>query len=207
MEFDQKPAIDYWEHRWANNQAAWDFGKTQIALIQLFEENKFQFPTKANVLVPGCGSGYDAIYFSQLGYDTTGLDFSASANQKAKELAANSQTGPGQLQFVQADFYNFPAPSSLYQIAYDYTFLSTVRPEDRIKWGSRYADLISPGGFLITLIFPIDFGNEDGPPFKLNKEMCHQVLDPNFDLVYQDLNPNKEPPRTSASVMAIWKRK
>ncbi|OLY82568.1 putative thiol methyltransferase 2 [Smittium mucronatum] len=207
MSTDREQYNQFWEEKWDTNTIFWDFGKMQIALKELIGGNKFHIP-KGNCIVPGCGHGYDAIYFAQQGYKTVGLDVSISAKKAAEELAAKSNVPSGNLEFVTADFYTYEPPSSLFQVAYDYTFLSTVKPKDRELWGQKYADIISPGGYLITLIYPIDFGSSnDGPPFQLNIEMCHTALDKNFTLEYEDRDPAKEPPRETSCIMAVWKRK
>ncbi|OLY83467.1 putative thiol methyltransferase 2 [Smittium mucronatum] len=207
MAEDRKEYNEFWEKKWVANETYWDIGKMQVALKELIEENKFPLP-KGNCLVPGCGRGYDAIFFAQQGFKTIGLDVSVSARNAAISLAKQHDILPGLLEFVTDDFYTFEPPASLFQVAYDYTFLSIIKPKDRHLWGQRYAELISPGGYLITLIFPIDFGADDGniPPFKLNIKMCHEALDMNFTLVYEDTDPPKDPERDSACIMAIWKR-
>ncbi|OLY83468.1 putative thiol methyltransferase 2 [Smittium mucronatum] len=206
MAEDRKEYNEFWERKWNHNKTHWDFGKMQIALKDLIEENKYPLP-KGNCLVPGCGRGYDAIFFAQQGYKTIGLDVSVSAKKAAESLAKKSNVPPGNLEFVTADFYTYEPPASLFQVAYDYTFLSTIRPTDRHLWGQRYAELVASGGFLITLIFPVDFGSKDSvPPFQLNIEMCHEVLDNNFTLVYEDRDPPKDPERSSTCIMAVWKR-
>ncbi|TRM57473.1 hypothetical protein BD626DRAFT_514874, partial [Schizophyllum amplum] len=53
----------------------WDGGKTQVALKELVESGDVDFPRgkEKTALVPGCGSGYEAVYLAtELGVTTTG---------------------------------------------------------------------------------------------------------------------------------------
>ncbi|PWA00538.1 hypothetical protein BB558_003408 [Smittium angustum] len=194
-----------WENFWKDGDTYWDLGRIDPALRELVEEKDFEL-AKGNGLVPGCGRGYDVFYLAGKGYNMTGLDVSVTACKTASEMRESLGLGEDQAKFIAEDFYTFKVPDTKYQIAYDYTFFCTVKPEFRGKWGERYAELISKGGHLITLMFPM-VPTARIPPYTLTEEMYHKALDSNFDLIYIDRNPKKEPPRTSQNVMAVWKRK
>lgn len=48
----------------------------QPALKELIEEKKFEIPTDGQILVPGCGRGYDVAFFASLRREVVGLDVS-----------------------------------------------------------------------------------------------------------------------------------
>lgn len=69
------------------NQNADDFfsNTVRVDLSSLYKPFTKLLPEKANVLDAGCGSGRDAMYFSELGYSVTAFDASAELVRKAKE--------------------------------------------------------------------------------------------------------------------------
>ncbi|PVU88568.1 hypothetical protein BB561_005780 [Smittium simulii] len=199
-----------WQRFWDTGDTLWDVGKPNIALMQLLEERAYKLP-EGTGLVAGCGAGYDVIYLAQRGHATAGLDVSETAIQKAKQLASNSGLSPSaiaeNISWIVGDFYSFKLPEALFQFAYDFTFFCTVFPTDRPRWAKRYSEIISSGGQLITLMYPMEEHGKNPPPFILSEEIYHQALDPYFELTYIDRDPAKEPPRTSKMVMAVWTRK
>lgn len=42
------------------------------------------------------------------------------------------------------------------QLAFDYTFLCALDPSVRERWAQHYADIIRPGGELLTVVYPMD---------------------------------------------------
>lgn len=55
-------------------------------------------------------------------------------------------------------------------------FFVAIPPEMRKEWGSKMRDLLKPGGFLITLVFPMDPPQDYGPPFYVRPEHYVEVL-------------------------------
>lgn len=72
---------------------------------------------------------------------------------------------------------------------YDYTFMCALEPSIRGQWAQKMADLVAPGGLLLTLIFPI-CEKEGGPPFKVSLEVYRELLEPvGFECRELDLLP------------------
>lgn len=47
-------------------------------------------------------------------------------------------------------------PQGVFDLGYDYTFLCALHPDMRKDWATAWAQLLRPGGYLLTLIFPVD---------------------------------------------------
>ncbi|PVV04538.1 hypothetical protein BB560_000960 [Smittium megazygosporum] len=216
-DFEQtKEKSAWWQERWEKEETFWDVGACSPALIELIEDDKFDVGSGPG-LVPGCGRGYDVIYFAQCGHDTYGLDVSESAMKLASEYA-ESYIGKGspildKVHWLADDFFNFNEgtkaifPNYGFQFAYDYTFLCALEPSLRESWALQYSKLIKQGGFLITLMFPLKYNNVGPPPYVLSEELYHTLLDPHFELVHINRNPKKSPSRDLDMYMAVWKRK
>jgi hypothetical protein len=76
------------------------------------------------------------------------------------------------LEFRQASFFDLPSDDDQkFDFIYDYTFLCALDLELRDQWAQKMADLVRPGGELMTLIFPISETKEGGPPFKVSLKL------------------------------------
>ncbi|KAJ2308017.1 hypothetical protein IWW52_005954, partial [Coemansia sp. RSA 2704] len=112
--------------------------------------------------------------------------------------------------FQALDFFKFEVPESKFQLAYDYTFFCALHPSMRASWGARYADVISPGGQLIALMYPLAKSDEDrncGPPFLLSEADYHKVLDDNFELIHVDPKCKTHDTRVGEEIITVWRRK
>ncbi|KAI8073268.1 S-adenosyl-L-methionine-dependent methyltransferase [Gongronella butleri] len=155
-----------WEERWQQGKTQWDHGEPSPALVKLMEdpETKDLVPTSGVGIVPGCGGGYDVKYLATPSRRMIGLDYSKTAVEYCHKIHPDREKL--NYEFQEVDFFHFDAPSGGYDLAYDYTFFCALHPSFRPKWGSRYAELIKPGGVLIALMFPIEAKDpEDGPPY------------------------------------------
>ena len=123
-----------------------------------------------------------------------GLDLSATAVRAAEErlqgLAPELRPPPGSASFVCGSFFDLPTdPAAQFDFVYDYTFLCALEPSVRGQWAQKMAELVAPGGTLLTLIFPI-CEKEGGPPFKVSLQLYRELLEPvGFECRELDLLP------------------
>src|SRR5258708_23071483 len=71
---------DFWESRYRDHVTPWDAGKVPAALREYFPRMR----RAARVLIPGCGSAYEAGYLAESGFDVLAIDFSPAAVEIAK---------------------------------------------------------------------------------------------------------------------------
>ncbi|PVV04539.1 hypothetical protein BB560_000962 [Smittium megazygosporum] len=205
-----------WQETWEKGETPWDRGASAPGLIELIEDEKFDVGSGPG-LVPGCGRGYDVIYFAQRGHDMYGLDVSKTAMKLASEYAER-QVGKDspvldRMHWLADSFFEFSeetkaiVPKDGFQFAYDCTFLCALHPTMREDWALQYSKLIKQNGFLVTFMFPLEPRTDDPPPFTLSEELYHTLLDPYFELVHINRNPKKSPSRDYKTHIAVWKRK
>ncbi|KAJ5273479.1 hypothetical protein N7478_008604 [Penicillium angulare] len=152
------PVQDYesgWSALWdAGESNIWDQGKASPALVDLVEGAGELFDpftiqgTKKNVVVPGCGRGYDVVMLALHGFNAYGLEISDTAVKEAEAYAAtqmshssayhfgNEQSrssSPGTVTFLEGDFFSStwdfkgePNGMRKFDMAYDYTGLNGV---------------------------------------------------------------------------------
>ncbi|TFK86299.1 thiol methyltransferase 1 [Polyporus arcularius HHB13444] len=162
-----------WDEAWKVAATPWDAGKVQPPLKDLIDSRILDVPRGGKALVPECGRGYDAVCIADgLGLETLGTDISPTAIEAAQEyLNATSPTSA--VRYKVADFF---ALEGSFDLVYDYTFFVAIPPARRAEWGRQMAKLVKPGGYLVTIIFPIDPYTEVGPPFYVRPEHYDEVL-------------------------------
>jgi SAM-dependent methyltransferase len=68
---------------WYQEVPPWDIGRPQKVFIDLEKQNLI----RGKVLDVGCGTGENALFLAEKGYEVSGLDFSPTAILKAREKA------------------------------------------------------------------------------------------------------------------------
>jgi SAM-dependent methyltransferase len=137
-----------WNNKGEDETLPWDRGYHSTALEDVLAQKKDlvggAFLTeeadnsnrRKRALVPGCGTGYDALLLASFGYDVYGLDYSQVAVETAKKEAAKNEgqyvvrdpdVGRGKVVFVQGDFFkddwleNLGLGLNSFDLIYDYT--------------------------------------------------------------------------------------
>ncbi|KAJ7192268.1 thiol methyltransferase 1 [Mycena pura] len=193
-----------WDKAWSKNLIPWDAGEIQPPLREVIQSGEVPFPTQGRALVPGCGSGYDASFISTaLGLDTLAIDISEIA---VKSAAKNIPDGVNARVEVH-DFFSFSVPKNeKFDLIYDYTFFVAIPPPRRPEWGAQINSLIKPGGYLITLVFPIDPKNDVGPPFFVRPEHYYAPLGDGWEKVVDRVPNASLSSHVGRERLVVWKK-
>ncbi|KAK8190560.1 S-adenosyl-L-methionine-dependent methyltransferase [Phyllosticta capitalensis] len=166
---------------------------------------------RRRALVPGCGKGYDVQLLAAAGYEAWGLEISPAAVEAAKQWSKEAESrgfkdgyetmsekwGRGTANFVCGDFFKddwlqqigVKGPG-VFDIIYDYTFLSALPPDLRPKWALQMSRLLSQDSraALVCVEFPTyKPPTTGGPPFGLPSKVYEQHLSrPGEELRYQE---------------------
>jgi predicted TPR repeat methyltransferase len=142
---------------------------------------------RLNVLVPGCGSGYEIPAFLTRGHDVLGVDFSQAAVARAQTHLSEEQSHRA----IHADFFTHPFPHK-FDLIYERAFLCALSPACWQDYATRVADLLRPDGTLAGFFF---YGVEpEPPPFPLSDEQAIDLFGGQFRLV------NSEPVSDSLAI-------
>ncbi|KAF9269350.1 thiol methyltransferase 1 [Marasmius fiardii PR-910] len=200
-----------WDELWKQNITPWDGGQMQPPLRSLIESKELDFPATGRALVPGCGSGYDAVFLgASLGYDVLGLDISPVALEKAQRTL--QETGieglDSKVKFQAANFFDLdPAKENeKFDLVYDYTFFVAIPPSLRATWGSQMSKLVKQNGYLITLIYPMLPYTEAGPPFYVRPEHYPPVLGEGWEKVVDKVPDNSAPSHIDMERLVVWRK-
>lgn len=134
-----------WDVLYRETLPPWEVGSASPELGRILEE--WQFP-KGTLLDLGCGTGADAVFLAQHGFDVTAVDFSPTALERARTRAQNAATN---VCFVLEDVFRFGFHGGVFDLVYDSSFYQFVR-----QWElSRLLDLLwritKPGSYYVCI--------------------------------------------------------
>lgn len=165
---------EFWETRYRDQVMPWDAGRVPLALRDFLP----RLQPRARILVPGCGSAYEARCLAENGMDVLAIDFSLAAVETARKQLLHF---PDLVQ--EADFFDFDYGEA-YDVVYERAFLCALPAKMWESYGRRMAELIKPGGLLAGFYFFDD--SPRGPPFGITMERLSALLSPDFRLQRDD---------------------
>ncbi|WP_373511266.1 class I SAM-dependent methyltransferase [Persicitalea sp.] len=127
--------------------AEWDVNKPQPDLIRLVEEGKIAGKT---ILDIGCGSGDNAIYLAQKGFQVTGLDYSDKGIEVAKRRAAKENVT---VKFDVADAFNLSNINQQFDIVIDYGLYHNIDMDKMPLYLENIRQVLKTGGQFIIQAF------------------------------------------------------
>ena len=142
-----------WNENYEQDFIPWDTGVPEPMLIQVVESGVLPVGRALDV---GCGTGTNAIWLAQHGYEVTGVDIAPRAIEKARaKLPAGLSCRFGTLDFLAGKPEGGP-----FQLVFDRgCFHVFDEPDDRAKVAARVAAVLAPNGMWLSLI-----GSTEGPP-------------------------------------------
>lgn len=166
-----------WDSRYARADTPWETGHPSAELQLVIAENGIA-PCRAIDL--GCGSGANAVWLAQQGFEVVGVDFSPLAIERARERAAKANvTG----QFHVADVLALPPLGPPFQFFFDRGCYHVLR---RGGHGQAYvavvAGLMAAGGLGLLLTGNARERQEPGPPV-VSEEELRGDWDPLFEVL------------------------
>jgi SAM-dependent methyltransferase len=162
----------FWDERFDRRFTPWD----QAGVPRNFASfvDSWRSPMPPNVLIPGCGSAYEALSLAQRGWPVRAIDFSPSAI-----AAARDQLGTHASIVELADFFDYAPPFAPDWI-YERAFLCAL-PRNRWQdYAAQMARMLRPGALLAGFFFI--GATPKGPPFGIDRDELDALLTPYFVL-------------------------
>ncbi|MCY4653771.1 MAG: methyltransferase domain-containing protein [Dehalococcoidia bacterium] len=128
--------VEFWNDTWS--EAGHTFSHYDQALMDCAGNLE---PGRALDL--GCGSGGNAVWLAERGWQVTGVDFSEVAIEKARTRAADKQV---EVEFVVSDATAY-RPDGLYDLIT--SFYIHLWPEQRARMLANAAEALAPGGRIL----------------------------------------------------------
>lgn len=127
-----------------------------------------------NSLELGCGLGRFSAYMAEQGVQATGVDFSSTAIQKARERVEDREFKPT---YLVGDVTNLKMLDKQFDFAFDVGCFHCLYDEDREKYIEETYRLLKPGATL--LIWTLDHSPSD---MKLTPEYMNELFADKFTL-------------------------
>lgn len=124
----------------------WETGPRH-ELVELVESGRI-LPGRAIDL--GCGTGSNAIFLTQHGFEVTGVDFVSSAITQAKGKAEEAAV---QVNFVLDDITRLQQVTDTFDLLVDYGTLDDLLPKDRDLYVQNVIPLARPGSHFLLWCF------------------------------------------------------
>ncbi|WP_411868830.1 methyltransferase domain-containing protein [Vulcanococcus limneticus] len=166
-----------WDERYRTGADGWELGRPTPPLEQFLRAEPRRPLPPGQVLVPGCGRGHEAALLAELGFAALGLDFSAEAITRARQLHGDDRPV---LRWLQADLLDAPAleaaglgPGSV-QGVLEHTCFCAIDPAQRPDYLEAVVRLLVPGGWLLGLFWC--HGRPGGPPWGSDAAELEQDL-------------------------------
>ena len=185
----------HWETLYREGRMPWDAGGVPAELTAYLTRQ----PNAGRALVPGCGSGYEAVALADAGFDALAIDFSAAAVSRAREITAASpaRVEPG-------DF--FELEDAEFRFIYERAFLCALPPARRADWARQCARLLPAGGRLAGYFF-LGPTAADGPPFAIPRDELEALLDGDFERLEDTPAASPLPDFGEAERWQVWQRR
>jgi SAM-dependent methyltransferase len=142
---------DFWDVRYDSGRMPWD----NRGVPKNVKDYIARTPP-GRILIPGCGSAYEAAAFHEAGWSVTALDFSPVAVERAKVIL-----GSFDHLVVLGDFFKHEFGEPLFDVVYERTFLCSMPQRLWPNYVARMCQLIRPGGNLVGFFL---YGQAVEPP-------------------------------------------
>lgn len=185
---------DFWETRYLQNFMPWDAGFVPQALKTFVDRNR-----PGRVLIPGCGSAYEARYLAEAAWKITAIDFSPAAVETAQRTMGRYAD-----RVRLDDFFHF-ALDAPFDVVYERAFLCALPRKMWQTYADRVTEVLTPRGLLAGYFFYHD--EQRGPPFGTSERELTELLGKDFERIAD------EPVADSIDVFAgkerwqVWRRK
>ena len=158
------PTREFWQQRFDSGNTPWDRGVPSPQLARWLADGMVR--RGARVVVPGCGAGHEVRVLAEAGCDVTGLDYAASAIEKARATLSAGRTH-ADLQCVDVLQWQPDAPLDA---AYEQTCLCALHPDLWTAYAAQLHGWLRAGGVLCALFVQArregaDQGFVEGPPY------------------------------------------
>jgi SAM-dependent methyltransferase len=173
-----------WDESYASCELPWDTGEPEPLLVEFVTAGRIR-PTQT--LEIGTGTGTNALWLAERGFDVLGIDIAPLAIERAMAKLEGRALGCrfATLDFLAASPANDPAVfgGSFHFIFDRGCFHVFDEPEERTRFAAHVAAILAPGGLWLSLIGSTDGPLRDvGPPRRSAREVT-LAIEPALEIV------------------------
>jgi SAM-dependent methyltransferase len=163
-----------WEERYRSGDTPWDTGKPSSELQRVLAAENIR-PCRAIEL--GCGTGTNAVWLAQQGFDVTAVDLSSQALSRARAASEGAKVN-----FVCADVLNLPDLGT-FDFCFDRGCYHVVRRTDMHGYQHTLQRLSHAGTVALVLAGNAREPHDPGPPV-VDERQIREELGQGFEIVW-----------------------
>jgi SAM-dependent methyltransferase len=178
-----------WNDRYASGEPLpWDTGRPDPTLVEMIESRAI---APGRTLEVGCGTGTNAIYLAEQGFEVVGVDISQLAVESARAKAF------GSCRFETVDFLSEAPPGGPFQFVFDRGCFHTFDDDrERARFAQAVAAQLVEAGVWLSLIGSTEGRPRDvGPPRRSAREIMN-AIEPALEILQLragEFSVNEEP--------------
>lgn len=143
-----------WNESYVSGELPWDTGEPEPLLVEFVTAGRVR-PTKT--LEIGAGTGTNALWLAERGFDVLGIDVAPIAVERA---TAKLNGRALRCRFATRDFLVADFPDGPFDFVFDRgCFHIFDEPEERARFAVQVAAMLTPSGLWLSMI-----GSTEGPP-------------------------------------------
>ena len=164
-----------WNDRYRTNELPWDTGVPDPHLVELAESGALG---SGRALEIGCGTGTNASFLADQGFEVVGIDLSEIAIERARERPGTACT------FEVLDFLTDDPPGGEFDLVFDRGCLHVFdEAADRARFAGRVAALLAERGRWVSIVGSTEGPERDhGPPRRSAFDLV-EAIEPVLELV------------------------
>ena len=173
-----------WNEDYASGEPLpWDTGTPDPLLVEMIESRAIK---PGRTLEVGCGTGTNAIWLAQRGFDVLGVDISEVAIEKARARAQGRFRfkARGRCRFKVADFLTAAPARGRCEFVFDRgCFHVFDRKSERVRFAEHVAAGLVEHGLWLSLIGSTEGAARDhGPPRRSARDVIN-AIEPSLEIV------------------------
>lgn len=183
-----------WNAAYVAGELPWDTGYPSEHLVEMVQSGALP---RGRALEVGCGTGTNAVWLAEQGYEVLAVDLSPVAVERAIERAAEAGVSDS-FEARALDFLADDVPGP-FDLVFDRgCFHCFDDDDDRARFAAAVARALAPSGVWLSLIGSTDGAPRDsGPPRRTAREVLN-AIEPVLELTALRSTvfaPNEEDPK------------
>jgi SAM-dependent methyltransferase len=165
-----------WDDSYASGEPLpWDTGTPDPVLIETIGSCAI---APGPALEIGCGTGTNAIYLAERGFEVVGVDISPVAVENARVKAQ------GRCRFETVDFLNEAPPGGPFEFVFDRGCFHTFDEDrERSRFAQNVAAQLIGGGVWLSLIGSTEGPPRDAGPPRRNAREIINAIEPSLEIL------------------------
>jgi SAM-dependent methyltransferase len=160
----------HWDKRYQEGDSPWDTGQPSSELVRVVKERPIP---SGRAIDLGCGTGVNAVWLAQQGFETTGIDLSPRAIELARKRADDAGV---RVRFLAADLLNPPAEiGGPYDFFFDRGCYHVVRRQSATRYLTTLLHLSAAGSLGLVLAGNAREPLVPGPPVVTEDEIRSEL--------------------------------